>query len=74
MKKPNNLAEELAVDVRLYVEKMLPEYHNRLPGQFYKSIIADVMETSDYENGYYNNADISLGFQRVIAAQFGAEI
>ena len=74
MVNSDNLTESLAIDVRLYVEKMLPDYHSSMPEKFYADIIADVMETSDYENGYYNNADISLGYQRVTAVQLGVEI
>lgn len=73
-KTQDELEKELKQDVENFINELFPEYHNHLPEEFRQNIIVDVMECSAFEDGYYNESDIQLAFEREIASRYGVEI
>ena len=61
----------LRQDVEIYIRELFPTYFDDLDNAFVEDVVQEVAETSAYEEGRYNDSDISLAFQRVALGRMG---
>ena len=60
-----SLSEQLESDIKAYLHKTFGTYFSSLDERFAADIKEDVINTSDFHHGFYNDDDISIAFQRV---------
>ena len=60
-----SLSEQLESDIKEYLHKTFGTYFSSLDERFTADIKEDVINTSDFHHGSYNDDDISIAFQRV---------
>lgn len=72
--KEFTLEQELRNDVIDYVYTIFNAHHHLLSDALIDEIVSDVRETSAFEEGYYSEGDIHIGFERVILEHMGIEI
>lgn len=60
-----SLSEQLESDIKEYLHKTFGTYFSSLDERFAADIKEDVINTSDFHHGSYNDDDISIAFQRV---------
>ena len=60
-----SLSEQLESDIKEYLHKTFGTYFSSLDERFAADIKEDVINTSDFHHGFYNDDDISIAFQRV---------
>ena len=65
------LRDELSKDVEIYVKNIFLSYARQLDDEFVGDIVKEVVETSGFYEGHYNDCDISLAFQRVTLGRMG---
>ena len=61
----------LRCSVDAFLIQTFPSYHTSIPDEFVEDLIEGVKESSDYENGNFNDCDISLEFQRKVLGRMG---
>ena len=66
-----SLSEQLESDIKEYLHKTFGTYFSSLDERFAADIKEDVINTSDFHHGYYNDDDISIAFQRVTLGRMG---
>ena len=70
-----NLKHELRKDVEAAIVQAFPNYHSELPESFYQAIVEDIIESSAYrDEGRWNDSDIRIGMERVLALMCGANV
>ena len=66
-----SLSEQLESDIKEYLHKTFGTYFSSLDERFAADIKEDVINTSDFHHGSYNDDDISIAFQRVTLGRMG---
>lgn len=66
-----SLSEQLESDIKAYLHKIFGTYFSSLDERFVTDIEENVISTSDFNHGYYNDDDISIAFQRVTLGRMG---
>ena len=66
-----SLSEQLESDIKAYLHKTFGTYFSSLDERFAADIKEDVINTSDFHLGSYNDDDISIAFQRVTLGRMG---
>lgn len=66
-----SLSEQLESDIKEYLHKTFGTYFSSLDERFAADIKEDVINTSDFHHGFYNDDDISIAFQRVTLGRMG---
>ena len=66
-----SLSEQLESDIKAYLHKTFGTYFSSLDERFAADIKEDVINTSDFHHGSYNDDDISIAFQRVTLGRMG---
>ena len=64
-------SEHLESDIKEYLHKTFGTYFSSLDERFAADIKEDVINTSDFHHGSYNDDDISIAFQRVTLGRMG---
>ena len=59
-----SLTEQLESDIKAYLHKIFGTYLSCLDERFAVDIKDEVISSSDFNYGFYNDADISIAFQR----------
>ena len=66
-----SLTEQLESDIKAYLHKIFGTYLSCLDERFAVDIKDEVISSSDFNYGFYNDADISIAFQRVTLGRMG---
>lgn len=66
-----SLTEQLESDIKEYLHKIFGTYLSCLDERFAVDIKDEVISSSDFNYGFYNDADISIAFQRVTLGRMG---
>lgn len=57
-----------------YTKYIIEQYDERSEQTFIDAVIADIMETSAWDEGYYNDDDIRLAIGRELMVRLGIEV
>lgn len=57
-----------------YTRYILNQYDERSEQTFIDAVVANIMETSSWDEGYYNDDDIRLAIGRELMARLGIEV
>lgn len=71
--KNKQLITQLKEDISIIFRQFTDDYSGALENELMQDVVSDVIECSDFENGYYATGDIKLAIGRVLCNRLGIE-